>query len=201
MPRSYIGELLCKQMRRWRRMAARIDPEAVGTRSGPVHRLGLPRHPGGAGVSRGERSMPATSRRMPSPSPSATSATTAWRSASRCRGPTCSPPMPATATISSWPIRPTSSAAALAAFPARVCGRAEHRPCRRRGRPRYRAPHPGRGGRPPDRPRARCVVEVGTGRDILEERVSPACRSCGWTRPRARARCSCCRQQPCADAT
>ena len=34
------------------------------------------------------------------------------------------------------------------------------------------------------------MVEVGTGRDILEQRVSRSCHSCGWTRPRARARCS-----------
>ena len=95
---------------------------------------------------------------------------------------------------------PYVSAQALAAFPPEYAAEPQARPCRRRGRPRSGAPDPCRGGRylTPDglaHRRGRHAAAPSWRTNI------PACPSSGSTRPRARARCSCCRHQPCTDAT
>ena len=190
VPRSYIGELLCRQMEapagEWH---LGFDPRPRGRGPGSVHGLGLPRHPGRLDVSRRDGRRQRRLGGCPRASPSAMWATTAWRSASRSCSPTCSPRMLAGATISSWPIRPTSAPRRWPLFP-----------------PEYAAEpaiaHAG-GTDGLDLVR-RILAEAGdhlspdghaAGRDRHGPRragaaVPAAAVSCGWTRPRARARSS-----------
>ena len=180
------------------RMAAR-DRRSRGGRhhSGVVHRLGLPCHSGRAGVPGGDGSMPATSPRTPLPSPARNVGDYGLeeRIGLSALGPVRRP--------CRQPLRPHHRQSALCerasrgGVSPRVCGRAEDRPCRRRRRPRSGAPDPGRGGRLPD---ARGLAASSRSAPAAPSwRTStPACPSSGSTRPRARARYSCCRHQPCA---
>ena len=172
-------------------MAAGTSIPSRRRSSGPLHRVGLPGHPGSAGVSRMRRSMPATSPRTPLPSPQRNVRDYGLEERIRCCAPTCSPPMPASATTSSSPIRPTSAPRRMAAFP-----------------PEYAAE--------PRIAHAGGVDGLDVVRRILAEagdhlspdghrwwsrsapaapswsRNSRSCRSCGSIPPRARARYSCC---------
>ena len=147
VPRSYIGELLCKQMAGPpAKGRSGLDPLTVGSSAGSLHRFGLPCHSGGAGISRCDDRCQRHLRGRACRRRAQCAATTAWRSASGCSAPICSPPMPASATISSLPIRPMSAREAMAAFPPEYAAEPQDRPCRRRGRTRPGPPHPGRGG-------------------------------------------------------